>query len=171
MRNPSMVQTSLKHVIRFICQFAVFLVLGQYACGGDSLVVSDSVGPAGTTVNLVISLKTSSVQVSGLQWEISVPQGALFGVSSSLREKTLACNEGHCLLIGKRVVIPSGPVAVLAVNLPKAASGRLTISLTNVTGVLTDGSARKISGSSSVIVVGSALCPKCDCAEKGRRSP
>lgn len=145
---------------RFVLAFV--FVIGAF--GRDSLTLTDAAGPAGATVNLLLTLNTTSATVAGLQWDVSVPAGVLYGTSSLLPGKTLTCNGGRCLLVGDSKVIRSGPVGVLAVTLPSGKSAPITVALSKVAGVLADGTARPTSGSTATITPGGSTCPPCNCA-------
>jgi hypothetical protein len=138
-------------------------VLATAAFGLDRLEVTDAAGPAGATVNLLLTLNTTSASLSGLQWELSVPAGVMYGLATTLPGKGLTCSGARCLLVGDSKVIRSGPVGVLAVTVPQGTNKPIPIAVSKVRGVLADGTAQALAGSTASISPGGTVCPPCNC--------
>ena len=71
------------------------------SAGVDTLVLaSPGAVHAGSTVDLPVTLKTSSKNLSALEWQISTPPDISFEATSSLNGKMVQCYRQHCMLYG-----------------------------------------------------------------------
>ena len=98
-----------------------------------------------------ITLQTSSARLTGLEWQIAAPPGVTFIINATLKGKVLKCKSAHCILIGGKVPIRSGPIGALTLHVPDDMHLPITISVVQVIGVESDGSQRTVMGSSITI--------------------
>lgn len=119
------------------------------SAGEDTLVlVSPGAVHAGSTVDMPVTLKTSSKNLSALEWQISASPDLSFEATSSLSGKKVQCYKQHCMLYGGQGPISSGVIATLKIHLPSTPSADVSIVLRDVLGATSDAASRKIGDAS-----------------------
>jgi hypothetical protein len=112
---------------------------------GDTLVLtSPKMVHAGSQVEVPITLKTSSRNLSALEWQVSLPPGVVFEATTSLQGKILQCFKQLCILYGGQSPITTGVVGRLTVHLPGSPGTDVPIALHNVLAATSDGGSRKV---------------------------
>lgn len=142
-------QNSIYVIILLLIVGFLFLTFRKPA--QDILSLSSGTMSAGGATMVPITLQTSSARLTGLEWQIAAPPGVTFIINATLKGKVLKCKSAHCILIGGKVPIRSGPIGALTLHVPDDMHLPITISVVQVIGVESDGSQRTVMGSSITI--------------------
>lgn len=131
---------------------AALSVAARHRTTVDTLVLtSPAMVRAGSTVNLPLTLKTSSKNLSALEWQIDAPPGTAVETTSSVDGKVSQCYKQHCMMYGGMDALPSGVIATLKVHLPDSAAADISIRLHDVLGATSAAASQKLGDTSLIL--------------------
>ena len=162
--------------LRIAFLLSTLLLTSSAHAQSSSLSLASASGVQGSSVSLNLSLNvTSGSGPAGVQWKLSYPStdivslSATAGAALTAAGKTLNCNSAAgsitCLTSGMNSnALSSGVLAVLTANLATNAASSVSITMSDVMGALSNGSAATVSGSGGTLSVSQPTVSALQCS-------